>query len=308
MYVKMLFLGGTVAWQFLSGHPVGTHRGGYGATSVWSDLDLRNAGEEICRPSHRYAGVRDHFIIHLVLRGRGSFTMDGERVPLGKGGLFFIPPGVHTEYQADDQKPWHYTWVGFSGPGVQRLGQAIPILSQGGATTGAPSLFIESAFGEILHEFLRKEPGHELRALGHFHLILSSLPGRQKKPERPVNHVEAASAFLLRHHTLTIDVGQVSESLGLERTYLSALYHRSTGTTLNRALEDLRLSRAEKLLRETALTTEEVARSCGYEEGAVFMKMFKRRKGMPCGSWRKQAVARDEPEIRASDPSPYGGD
>jgi len=296
-----------MAWNFLPRTAVGAHRGGYSTTQAWSEVDLRNAGEEVCRPRHRYLGMRDHYIIHLVLGGRGSFTLGQKRTELEKGGLFFIAPGVPAEYQADEQAPWHYTWIGFGGPGIARLSEKIPYL-RGGALSGAPNLLLARSFGEILREFVGKEMGHELRALGHFHQLLSALPGPAAREESAFNHVEAATAFLIRHHTLTIDVAQVSEALGLERTYLSALYRRTTGTTLFRALEDLRLSRAEKLLRETALTTEEVARSCGYSEGAVFMKMWKRRKGIPCGPWRRRAMEEGEKTVRASDPSPYATD
>lgn len=302
-----------MAWSFLPREPLGASRSGFSTTRAFSDLDLQNAGEQVCLPRHRYAGIRDQYIIHLVLTGRGRFLMNGTQTLLEKGSLFFIPPGVHVDYQADDQAPWHYTWVGYNGgrkgqggDGLALLGRALPVLAQGGVAAGTPNPILARAFGEIQYEFREKTPGHELRALGHFHHLLACLPGPKPVSSPKAEHVEEATAFLIRHHTLNIEVGQVCEALGLERTYLSALYRRTTGNTLSRTLEDLRLSRAEKLLTETQLTIAEVARSSGYEDPAVFMKMFRRRMGLAPGQWRDRQSQTEPNVFRGSDPSPYG--
>jgi AraC-like DNA-binding protein len=53
-------------------------------------------------------------------------------------------------------------------------------------------------------------------------------------------------------------------------------------------LRDLRLGRAETLLRESALTASEIAESCGFYDQAHFCRLFKRRTGVTPGQFRRK--------------------
>ena len=65
-------------------------------------------------------GVRDHYILHYVLSGKGEYTCEGETYPVGRQEVFLIRPGERICYEADAHTPWAYAWIGFEGEGAER--------------------------------------------------------------------------------------------------------------------------------------------------------------------------------------------
>lgn len=50
-------------------------------------------------------GVRDHYILHYVLSGKGVYTCEGETYPVGRQEVFLIRPGERICYEADAHTP-----------------------------------------------------------------------------------------------------------------------------------------------------------------------------------------------------------
>ena len=86
-----------------------------------SELFVCQSGEEKCEPRHAFGPAqRDHYLIHFVTAGEGTFYCGEERWPVRAGQGFLILPDEVTFYEADEQHPWHYAWVGYQG---QQAGQ-----------------------------------------------------------------------------------------------------------------------------------------------------------------------------------------
>ena len=57
------------------------------------ELSIFNCGHEYCKPGHTWGpGVRDHYLIHLVVSGRGVFEVGGKTFAVAPGDLFFAKP------------------------------------------------------------------------------------------------------------------------------------------------------------------------------------------------------------------------
>ena len=52
-------------------------------------------------------------------------------------------------------------------------------------------------------------------------------------------------------------------------------------------LGELRLRRAQELLKDSELSVNEVASKCGYTDIAYFSRSFKKRLGVSPSKWRK---------------------
>ena len=50
-------------------------------------------------------GIRDHYLIHLVLSGKGEFEVGGRTWQVSTGDLFFARPSQLIRYTADEQYP-----------------------------------------------------------------------------------------------------------------------------------------------------------------------------------------------------------
>ncbi len=80
------------------------------------DLFLCQCGTEKCLPKHSFGPVvRDHYLIHFVLEGKGRYIVNGKQYNLKKNQGFLICPNVLTYYEASESNPWTYMWIGFHG-------------------------------------------------------------------------------------------------------------------------------------------------------------------------------------------------
>lgn len=57
--------------------------------------------------------VREYFLLHYVVRGKGIFRRGKREYTLQAGEIFVIRPGEVTYYEADMRDPWEYMWAGF---------------------------------------------------------------------------------------------------------------------------------------------------------------------------------------------------
>lgn len=51
------------------------------------------------------AGIRSHYLIHLVVSGKGTFEVGGKTFEVVPGDLFFARPSQLIRYSADEQQP-----------------------------------------------------------------------------------------------------------------------------------------------------------------------------------------------------------
>lgn len=80
------------------------------------DLYLCYCGFQICNAGHFYGPeVRTEFLIHIVVSGKGIYSVNNKTYEIGPNMAFLIYPGVTTYYEASHDDPWTYVWVGFNG-------------------------------------------------------------------------------------------------------------------------------------------------------------------------------------------------
>ena len=74
------------------------------------ELSIFNCGLERCAPGQTWGpGIRDHYLIHLVVSGKGTFEVGGQTFAVAPGDLFFARPNQLIRYTADEQQPWEYS-------------------------------------------------------------------------------------------------------------------------------------------------------------------------------------------------------
>ena len=85
-------------------------------------LLVYNTGFQKCPPDYGWGpGVRDHYLLHYVVSGKGYYETDGRTFVLQAGDAFLALPDTPIYYRADHEQPWEYYWVGFSGPAAALL-------------------------------------------------------------------------------------------------------------------------------------------------------------------------------------------
>ncbi|MEK3884010.1 AraC family transcriptional regulator [Paenibacillus sp. PL2-23] len=249
------------------------------------DLHLVQFGMEQCPPNHTVGpGVRDYYKIHCVLEGEGDFEIAGNAYHLGPGQGFLISPGTVSRYAADEVRPWRYCWIGFDGI------KAATLLGQAGLSNERPVFRAEdAAFYEGLIQRMEStsymKAGRVMRLTGLLYEWLSGIIETGSTvpailvPQSRERYIAQVVHLIEANYASHLTVEDIARSIGLQRSYLNALFHDEMGSSIQAHLIAYRMRRACDLLVSTKLAVGDIARSVGYDDPLVFSKMFRKTMG-----------------------------
>lgn len=250
------------------------------------ELSIFNCGSEQCQPGYTWGpGIRDHYLIHLVVSGKGTYTVEGKSYSLSAGDLFLVKPSQLVSYAADQEDPWVYYWVGFNGACATRLIQQTPF------SATEPTFHCDNTAD--LQQLLRNiylargpEPYHEAMMVGLLYVFLSKLMHEaQTQQPRPANsstqYVLNAIKYIQFHFSQDISIDDIADSVGVSRSHLYRVFMSNVGQSPIDYLTDYRINEACQLLRTSQLSISEIAVSVGFFDQFYFSRVFKKRKGIP---------------------------
>ncbi|URN96588.1 MAG: AraC family transcriptional regulator [Candidatus Pristimantibacillus lignocellulolyticus] len=263
------------------------------------DLYLIQYGREQCTPGHSFGpAMREYYKFHYILEGKGVFEVNGKRYHLHAGQGFLVCPGTITFYQADQDDPWKYCWIGFHGI------KAPTLLKQAELSDEAPIYDCDKAdfFNSSIDQMIKSkhvEAGRELKLTGLLYLWLSILVecrGSQlslKLREHSKEHYIAQVVhFIEMNYANKISVQSIASFIGLQRSYLSSLFKEVMNSSLQEYLITFRMRKACELLSNVELTIGDIARSVGYEDPLLFSKMFKKTMKYSPSQYREKQLLR----------------
>lgn len=109
--------------------------------------------------------------------------------------------------------------------------------------------------------------------------------------EQPKNGSSAEKALELleaNYWDASWSLAACADTLGVGKSTLSRKFQQKTGKKFNVALTERRLSEAKKLLRETRLPLEEIARLSGFSNASYFSAIYKKFERTTPSDFRKQ--------------------
>ena len=99
--------------------------------------------------------------------------------------------------------------------------------------------------------------------------------------------------YLDRNYARTVSRTDLAESVYLNPDYVSRIFRKATGRTVNAYLTDKRIEKAKELLAGTSLPVNAVAMHVGYSNFAYFTKLFRETTGVTPNEYRKQHARED---------------
>ena len=227
------------------------------------ELSIFNCGHEYCKPGHTWGpGVRDHYLIHLVVAGRGVYQVNGLSYTLQEGDLFLAKPNQLITYAADETDPWEYYWVGFNGACANKLVQQTP-------------------FSDTQPVHHCKDPQAEALMTGYLYIFMAHLmqAAREAMPNvgsSSSQYVLAAIKYIQFNYSHDISVDDIAKAVGVSRSHLYRVFMSNVGQSPIDYLTHYRISEACSLL-----SIAEIAVSVGFFDQFYFSRVFKKVKKVP---------------------------
>lgn len=265
----------------------------------FSDFYLCFCGYAKCSPLHSFGpAVRPNYILHYIVDGKGKFLVNGEEYNLRNGQGFLIEPEVQTFYQADEEVPWTYLWIGFGGKKAEDYLRDLGLNKK--------QLIFQCGCGEELKQIVYSMLKHrKYTAANEYFLegLLYTFFGTLKENmeiagnagEKDGNlYVRKAVEFIQNNYADPVRVKDIADYVGVNRSYLYTLFQDNLQLSPKEYLTNFRLTRAAELLQLTDLSVETVAMSCGYQDALGFSKIFKAKMGITPSAYRKANTAWQE--------------
>ncbi len=94
-------------------------------------------------------------------------------------------------------------------------------------------------------------------------------------------------AACIEERLADVELSDIAALLGYSVSYATVWFKKNMGTSFVTYLQEKRLSKAARLLREGNLPIHEIVRLCGYENSSFFRRKFQARFGMAPLAYRK---------------------
>lgn len=258
-----------------------------------ASLFVQNTGRQQCGAGYGWGpGVRDHFLLHHILSGRGTCIIDNRKYDIQAGDSFLVYPDTTIHYYADAAEPWEYVWVGFNGMDAERcveltdFSRENPVLPSGSGSEKIAELVDEiyRAYGTNLWE--------NLAMTGRLYALLSYLVERAQRSRAPrrdsLDCAEAAADYIINHFAEPVTVEQLADHFSVSHSSLYRKFIKRYQMSPKRFLLEYRIDRASILLSTTDHSVQEVSNSVGFDDPFYFSRVFKEIRGV---SPRRYAAA-----------------
>jgi AraC-like DNA-binding protein len=238
---------------------------------------------------HSTRTIDSHEII-FVRSGRLGMFEESRRFDVAAGQALHLRPGRQHGGTADYPADLSFYWLHFTLKPTRTVRSRSPALAVPQlVTVGRPDRMTE-----LLRRFLDDQESGSLTetsgALLVAQLLAEMAEVRFPRPtgERTAAALAArAEQFVLTNFHRPIGAYEVAAGLGCNPDHLGRAFRRSRGLTLTEAINRRRLTHARRLLLDSVLNVDEIARAAGFSDAGYFRRVWRRREGMTPGAFRR---------------------
>lgn len=257
-------------------------------------ITLDFCGFEHCLPRHSYGPhIRQNYVIHVVIDGKGILDFCGKRWNISKDQMFILFPGMESTYYADKEDPWYYCWIGFQGESAGKIVDNIGFDPQTPVLTFKDAYKIENEVKRMLGARELTLDGKLRRNAGMMEILSDMIRESARRTDNDgitniYSYSEYAVRYINNHFSEKIRIQDLADHIGISRSYLVKLMKQETGMSPQEYLIETRMRRASDLLSRTQDSIKVVATECGYDDALAFSKVFKSRFGLNPSEYRQK--------------------
>jgi len=233
-----------------------------------------------------------------VLEGNMTLQVETDFVALKQGQLFLIPSTVLHNELTDGRSfttAWfvffrdgvHINISGFSDDGIFHVyhGQRVKL----------DPVVVNLILSDITKELDTSRSGATTLIKCSILQLLVLLQRQLEKSEKrqtPEQWRESVVRDVVTHLQqspgIVPDLSQLADRCALSPNHLSSIFKTVTGKTISAYCGELRISRAQELLRTTPMKLRQIAEALGYYDQYHFCKAFKKATGMSPSAYRAE--------------------
>jgi AraC-like DNA-binding protein len=240
----------------------------------------------------------------FVWRGRGWMRTKDRELPLWPGFCALMRPGGIYDAGHDETEPLGIVFLHFD---ILQGSRPAPA----GVVAGWPEFFdladvtYWDAITRRLVQLAAQDPPTAEALLQGALTDLLKCPSLDDAGGRqaPSGHERRISEIAARLSLETSDlpaVAELAKEAGLGAAHFSRVFRRFTGQSPKGFLLRARLTRAQHLLRETAMTVTEIADRLGYSDVFFFSRQFKQKTGLSPLAYRSHRSGAPNPGAPAN--------
>ncbi len=262
------------------------------------ELMIAECGYEKCSPLHYFGPDKKNFhVLHYILSGSGTVTMDGITCELHRGDGFYIPPNKPVHYQASRKTPWEYRWLGVIGAQAGTLFEKTSLAHGSFIFHYDRDSFFTDNLKQIYDYSLDAQSG-ELLMLGQFIFFMAGIIQRFPNPvpdsDTAASYIKQALAQINKNFTdENCTVNRIARELNLSRCYLYKLFMRYVGINPVKYITEVRVSTACRILQQNNYSVKEVAMMVGYHDATYFSRVFTKEIGQTPSQYARKLLAQN---------------
>ncbi|QEN04242.1 AraC family transcriptional regulator [Thiospirochaeta perfilievii] len=255
--------------------------------------ELVTFGRSQCSSGYEFGGLRNYYVLHFVINGKGEYKVGKKTWRLKKGNAFLIRPNESHLYKADENEPWEYLWVCFTGD-ISTVLKNININENNLCSDIEDFDRVLDIYSKLKEPTKLQKIDDILSNIGLTYMLLSLFAGNSSKviesqiKTRNVtkNHVFGMSCFIEQNFMNPISVSDVINFIQLDRSYASTLYKKEKNISIYDDIQERRIEKAVKLLK-TSYSIKEITYICGFKSYQNFITIFKKRFGLSPREYKK---------------------
>ena len=219
--------------------------------------------------------LRNHALLHYVKSGCGVLHSPNGDLPVHAGQAFFIALSERSSYQADENDPWMFSWVGFTGSLVEEFfslprvfdvdDDLLPYLRTLDRTSDSMAYDLASDLFRLYARMIKQEQGKR-------------------------HYIQTVTEYIQANYMHKISVEHIAATIGLDRRYLSQQFKLKTGFTIQGYILHTRLRAAKQYLAQGSSVAEAASLS-GFNDISNFSKMFMREEDVNPLQWKKNVLS-----------------
>lgn len=273
---------------------------------AFTDFYMLFCGMQECPSLYSFGpAVREYLLLHYCISGKGFYYLRNKRYEIQAGDAFLILPNEVTFYQADEQEPWTYLWIGFDGSKASLYLKRCGLDKEHLITHCDQSEQLVTIIQDIMaHTTLSysNELYNQGKLFEFFSYLAQSAHIEYRTEISSENiHVSKTIEFIQKNFQNMITVNEMADYVGLHRSYLSTIFQQQIHMSPQQFLMKFRITKAMTMLIDTEYPINSISYSCGYANQLAFSKAFHKIAGMSPSNYRKEKRM-EKNTIRTKDP------